>query len=309
MVSSTQTPAPIAPQPVSIAHQALTKSSARLKRRKVVSNIFAAMCASVTFLALMMLVWLLWSIWRDGSKSLNWNFVTAMPSYKPEKAGVLPALVGSMWLLSITVVFAVPVGVGAAIFLQEYSSSNAFTRFVQVNIANLAAVPSVVYGILSLALLVRILKLGSSLLAGGLTLGLLVLPVIIIAAQEALRAVPSSLRDGSYALGATRWQTISRNVLPVATPGILTGIILALSRAIGEAAPLLIMGGLAYVAFLPTGPRDEFTALPIQIFNWASMPKQGFKDLSAAAIILLLALLLSMNTIAIWLRYKFNKRM
>ncbi|MDF2440036.1 MAG: phosphate transport system permease protein [Abditibacteriota bacterium] len=289
--------------------QTLTKSSARLKRRKALSSMFALMCASVTFLALLMLVWLLWSIWRDGSKALNWNFVTAMPSYRPERAGVLPALVGSLWLLGITLVFAVPVGVGAAVFLQEYSSSNAFTRFVQVNIANLAAVPSVVYGILCLALLVRMLKLGSSLLAGGLTLGLLVLPVIIISAQEALRAVPSSLRDGSYALGATRWQTISRNVLPVATPGILTGVILSLSRAIGEAAPLLIIGGLAYVAFLPEGPGDQFTALPIQIFNWASQPKAAFKELSASAIIILLGLLLSMNAMAILLRYKFNKKL
>jgi phosphate transport system permease protein len=281
----------------------------RLARRKRRSAIFAFVCGSVMVGALMVLAYLLYGILRDGLPMLSTKFLTSMPSYRPANAGVKPALYGSLWLLGITVAFAVPVGVGAAIFLEEYAGSNRFTRFVQINIANLAAVPSVIYGILALTVFVRLFKMGSSVLAGGLTLGLLILPVIIIASQEALRAVPGSLRQGSYALGATRWQTIWKQVLPVALPGILTGVILAVSRAVGEAAPLLIMGALAYVAFVPSGPTDEFTALPIQIYNWASMPKEEFKQLSASGIIILMAVLLSMNTIAILLRNKYNNRL
>ena len=273
------------------------------------SSLFAAICFSTTALAFILLIWLLYGIWRDGAATLSSHFLTAPPSYRPEKAGIKPALAGSLWLIGITIVLSVPIGIGASIFLQEYAGANLFTRFVQINIANLAAVPSVVYGILSLALFVRAFKLGSSVLAGGMTLALLILPVIIIASQEALRAVPSSLRDGSYALGATRWQTIWKQVFPVALPGIMTGVILALSRAIGEAAPLLIMGGLAYVAFVPAGPLDEFTALPIQIFNWASDAKEEFKQLSASGIIVLVGVLLAMNTVAILLRYRFNKNL
>jgi phosphate transport system permease protein len=210
--------------------------------------------------------------------------------------------------LGITFLVAVPLGVGAAIFLQEYSGANRFTQFVQVNIANLAGVPSIVYGILGLALFVRAMQLERSVLAGGLTLGLLVLPIVIIAAQEALRAVPSSLRDGSYALGATRWQTIRRQVLPVAMPGILTGVILALSRAIGETAPLIMMGALTYVAFAPSSLKDGFTALPIQIFNWTSRPQEEFQAIAASGIIVLLAVLLTMNAFAIALRHHYNKK-
>lgn len=285
------------------------KSSAHLNKRKFMSGAFALVCGGATLLAVLALGWLLFGIIRAGWPHLSLAFLQSPPSRFAEKAGIYPALMGSIWVLGITFLVAVPLGVGAAIFLQEYSSANRFTQFVQVNIANLAGVPSIVYGILGLALFVRLMQLERSVLAGGLTLGLLVLPIVIIAAQEALRAVPSSLRDGSYALGATRWQTISRQVLPTAMPGILTGVILALSRAIGETAPLIMMGALTYVAFAPTNLKDGFTALPIQIFNWTSRPQDEFQAIAASGIIVLLVVLLSMNAFAIALRHHYNKKL
>jgi len=295
--------------PTAVRHAPLTKSTARLKRRKFWSNAFATLCFSTTALAFVLLIWLLYGIVRDGWPTLSMRFITSPPSYRAERAGIYPALMGSLWLIGITIALSVPIGVGAAVYLQEYAAANGLTRFVQLNIANLAAVPSVVYGILSLALFVRTFHMGSSVLAGGMTLGLLILPVIIIASQEALRGVPSSLRDGSYALGATRWQTIRRNVLPVALPGIMTGVILAVSRAVGEAAPILIMGALAYIRMAPTGLQSEFTALPIQIFNWAGAPQDEFKALAASGIIVLVGVLLLMNTFAIVLRTRFNRKL
>ncbi|HVF09422.1 MAG TPA: phosphate ABC transporter permease PstA [Abditibacteriaceae bacterium] len=287
----------------------LSKSSAHLKRRKFKSSLFAGLCFAVTALAFVLLVWLLWGIWRDGAGSLSWNFLTSFPSRRAAAAGIKSALFGTLWVVGFTTLFAVPIGIGAAIYLQEYAENNRFARFAQVNIANLAGVPSIVYGILGLALFVRVLHLERSVLAAGLTLALLILPVIIISAQEALRAVPSSLREGSYALGATRWQTIRRQVLPVAMPGILTGIILSVSRAMGETAPLIMMGALTYVAFVPSGPLDSFTVLPIQIFNWTSRPQEEFQHIAAAGSIVLLAVLLSLNAVAIWLRHHFYKKL
>lgn len=285
-------------------------SSSRLKRRKFISNVFAAVCGGTTFLALFMLLWLLWGVTRDGFGALNWNFLSSMPSIRSAaRAGIKPALLGTLWVIGGTILFSVPIGVGAAIFLQEYSEGNRFSRFVQVNIANLAGVPSIVYGILGLTMFASFPALRGTILNASLTLGFLILPIIIISSQEALRAVPSSLRDGSYALGATRWQTISRQVLPVALPGILTGIILAVSRAIGEAAPLLLIGGAGFITFTPHGPLDHFTTLPIQIFQWAEHPKAAFKQLSAAGILVLLFVLLSMNGVAIWMRSRFHKKM
>lgn len=286
----------------------LTKNSAHLRKRKITSAVFAFVCASATFLGVLALAWLLFGILRTGLPNLSANFITSPPSRFAAQAGVMPALMGSIWVLGITAAVAVPLGVGAAIYLQEYATANRWTQFVQVNIANLAGVPSIVYGILGLALFVRALQFERSVLSGGLTLALLVLPIVIIGAQEALRAVPSSLREGSYALGATRWQTISRQVLPVAMPGILTGVILALSRAIGETAPLIMMGALTYVAFAPTSLRDGFTALPIQIFNWTSRPQASFQEIAATGIIVLLVVLLSMNGVAIALRQRYNKK-
>lgn len=303
MASSAPTPHVPAPP----KYQPLTDSSAHLKRRKFASSAFATLCFSVTLLAFGALLWILLGVWKQGSPHLNLNFLRQFTSeLDPKNAGILPGLIGSLWVLGFTALFAVPVGIGAAIFLQEYGGDNKFARFVQVNVANLAGVPSIVYGMLGLAVFVRIFHMERSVMAAGLTLGLLVLPIIIIAAQEALRGVPSSLREGSYALGASRWQTISRQVFPVALPGILTGIILAISRAIGETAPLIVVGAAAFVTFLPRSPTDAFTVLPIQIFNWSSNAKTSFQDLAAAGIIVLLAVLLSLNAIAIFLRHRYN---
>ncbi|MBI4447196.1 MAG: phosphate ABC transporter permease PstA [Acidobacteria bacterium] len=273
--------------------------------------IFQAVCLLILMASLIALVALLADVYADGFSRLSWDFVTGFPSRFPHRAGILPALLGTIYIMLLTVLLAFPVGVGAAIYFEEYASveHTRFSQLVEINIANLAAVPSIIYGLLGLAIFVRMLSLGQSLLAGALTLALLVLPVIIIASREALRAVPASLREASFALGATRWQTIRRQVLPLAFPGILTGTILALSRAIGETAPLITIGALTYVAFIPEGLFSPFTVLPIQIFNWISRPQAEFHANAAAAIGVLLPLLFLMNGGAIWLRNRFQKRL
>jgi len=306
MVSPTATPSQAA---LSTSRSPLVKSSARLKRRKAVASIFGGLCFLVKLLALVALTWLLWGIFKEGWSGVSWAFLQSFPSRFAAKAGIKSALYGSVWVLTFCMLCAVPIGVGAAIFLQEYSERNRFARFAQANIANLAGVPSIVYGILGLALFVRFFRLERSVMAGALTLALLVMPIFVIAAQEALRGVPSSLRDASYALGATRWQTIRGQVLPIAMPGILTGVILALSRAIGETAPLIMMGALTYVAFVPSGPLDGFTTLPIQVFNWTSRPQPAFQNIAASGIIVLLAVLLFLNATAIILRFRLNKKL
>lgn len=262
-----------------------------------------------TLVGVVLLVVLLTALMTQGHGWVDWQFLTEFPSRFPEKAGIKSALVGTLWLMSLTAGIAVPVGIGAAIYLEEYSRRGWLHTIIEVNIANLAGVPSIVYGILGLAIFVRGLALGRSVLAGALTMSLLILPIIIIAAREALRAVPTSIRHAAYALGATPWQTIHAQVLPPAIPGILTGVILALSRAIGETAPLVMIGALTYVAFIPSGPLDAFTALPIQIYNWASRPQEAFHELAAAAILVLLVVLLSMNGLAVWLRHRLAQRL
>jgi phosphate transport system permease protein len=246
---------------------------------------------------------------RDGLRWVSWDFLTRYPSRIPERAGIKSAILGSLWMMALTAAISFPLGVGAAIYLEEYAPRTWITRLLQTNISNLAGVPSIVYGILGLAIFVRFFGLGRSVLAGAATLALLVLPVVIIAAQEALKAVPRSLREASYGVGATKWQTIRHQVLPVALPGILTGTILSLSRAIGETAPLIMIGALTFIAFSPTSPMDPFTVLPIQIFNWAAKPQAEFHELAAGAIIVLLAVLLVMNAGAIVLRNRFQKRL
>jgi len=278
----------------------------RLLARKSTGMGFAVLCVAATLLALAALAALLMDVTSQGIGRVSWDFINSFPSRKPEEAGIKAALWGTIWMMGLTAAFAVPLGLGAAIYLEEYAGRNWFNRIVQVNIANLAGVPSIVYGLLGLALFVRALALQRSVLAGALTMALLVLPIIIIAAQEALRAVPSSIREAAYALGATRSQMVFRQVVPAALPGMLTGIILALSRAIGETAPLIMIGALLFVPFTPSGPFDRFTALPIQIFNWASRPQQGFQENAAAGIIVLLAVLLTMNAVAIVLRNRFQ---
>jgi phosphate transport system permease protein len=249
----------------------------------------------------------------DGAGTLSWDFISNFTSIDADQAGIQAALWGTIWLMGVCAVFIVPVGVATAIYLEEYADRTKWwNRLVEVNIQNLAAVPSIVYGILGLAFLVRgPLSLGPVILAGGLTLGLLVLPVVIIAAREAIRAVPPSIREGSMALGATQWQTIWRQVLPAAVPGIATGVILALARAIGETAPLIVVGAATVVAFNPSGVNDFFTAMPIQIFDWISRPSNEMNDygpLAAAGILLLMILLLLMNSVAIWLRNRYEQK-
>jgi phosphate transport system permease protein len=255
-----------------------------------------------------MLGTLLVDVFQKGIPFLDGVLLTEPPSASPERAGARPAILGTIYIMALLIVFIVPLGVGTAIYLEEYADKTRwYNRLLEINIQNLAAVPSIVYGILGLAFLVRGLGLGRVLLAGALILTLLVLPILIIAGREAIRAVPDSIRQGSLALGATHWQTIWRQVLPAALPGIATGSILAVSRAIGETAPLLLVGALTYVAFDPT-VLGAFTVLPIQIFQWTARPQEDFKLLAAAAIIVLLAILLTMNAFAIWLRNRYQKR-
>ena len=255
-----------------------------------------------TLIGLLVLAILLADILRDGLGRLSWDFLTGLPSRRAENAGIFPALAGTVWVIAVTTVLAVPIGIGAAVYLEEYGDRGWWARLIEINIANLAGVPSVIYGLLALGLFVRTLGFGRSVLAGAATLALLVLPVVILASREALRAVPPSLREASYALGATRWQTVWHQVLPVALPGMLTGTILALSRAIGETAPLLAIGALTYVPFAPDGIRSPFTVLPLQVFNWMSRPQEAFLENAAAGIMVLLVLLLGMNGFAAWLR-------
>jgi phosphate transport system permease protein len=262
----------------------------------------------VMLLALTALAALLYDVARDGLGRLSWQFLTSYPSRRAAEAGILPALVGSIYVIGLTALIALPLGVGAAIYLEEYGTQGRLARLIEINIANLAGVPSIIYGLLGLGLFVRVLGMGRSVLAGSSTLALLVLPTVIISTREALRAVPKSLREGSYALGATKWQTIQHQVLPAALPGVLTGLILALSRAIGETAPLITIGALTYVPFLPDGLNSPFTVLPIQIFNWVSRPQAAFAENAAAGILVLLVLLLVMNAVAIVVRDRFQQR-
>ncbi len=269
---------------------------------------------TATLIALAVLATLLIDVATDGIPRINWDFLTSFPSRRPERAGILSALVGSLWLLSVVICIGFPVGVGAGIFLEEFAGRSWLTELLEINISNLAGVPSIIYGLLGLQMFVRVLAPitgGRTVLAGGLTLSLLVLPIIIVATREALRAVPSSLREAGYALGTTRWQVVRGVVLPQAFSGILTGSILALSRAIGETASLITIGALTFIAFLPPfspeGLHTPFTALPIQTFNWVSRPQTAFHTNAAAAIVVLMAVLLSMNATAIYLRDKLRQ--
>lgn len=282
-----------------------------LKGRYKIDQIFKTAVWLATFVGIVVLAILLIDTLIDGLPRLNWSFLTSFPSRRAENAGIASALAGTIWILLITAAFAFPIGVGSGIFLQEFAKDNWFTRLIEVNISNLAAVPSIIYGLLGLAIFVRLLSTitgGRSLLSGGLTLALLIMPVIIVSTREALKAVPDSLRTAGMAVGATRWQTVRDQILPVAFPGILTGTILGLSRAIGETAPLIVIGAQTFVAFLPDNLRSSFSALPIQIFNWTSRPQAAFHANAAAASIVLLVVLLIMNSLAIYLRNKFQSR-
>lgn len=262
-----------------------------------------------TFFGLFMLGIFVFDVLRKGIGRINWDFLTNLPSRFPEKAGIFTALLGTCWILILTALIAIPLGVGAGLYLEEYGKRNRFAAILEINITNLAGIPSIIYGLLGLEVFVRVMNLGQSVLAGAMTLSLLILPVIIVATREAVRAVPRSLREASLAMGATKWQTIWLQVLPASIGGILTGVILALSRAVGEAAPLIVVGALAYVPFAPSTPMDEFSVLPIQIYNWVSRPQQGFVINSAAAIIVLLCVTFLMNGIAIYFRNRWQKKL
>jgi phosphate transport system permease protein len=282
--------------------------SGRLRRRSAAGIVFHIVCLLSTLVGVVVLALLLVDVVATGGARLRWEFLNGFPSRFAARAGLKPAIVGSIWTLALTGIIAFPLGVGTAVWLEEYAPASRLKTIVETNISNLAGVPSIVYGMLGLAVFVRYLALGRSILAGALTLALLVLPVIIIASQEAIKAVPGSIRLGAYALGATKWEVIRHHVFPLALPGILTGTILALSRAIGEAAPLIVVGALAFVPFVPTSPTDPFTVIPIQIYNWVSRPQAEFREIAAAASIVLLVLLLSLNAAAILLRNRYSRR-
>jgi phosphate transport system permease protein len=295
---------------MSVPGQAIQAAPASRRAKDTAFRLTLMACLGVSILLLGVL---LYDVVKDGAGHLDLDFISSFTSISADKAGAQAAIWGTIWLMGICAVFIVPVGVATAVYLEEYADNDRwYNRVIEVNIQNLAAVPSVVYGILGLAFLVRgPLSLGNTVLAGGLTLGLLVLPVVIISGREAIRAVPPSIREGSMALGATQWQTIWRQVLPASVPGIATGVILALSRAIGETAPLIVVGAATVIAFNPEGLDSQFTALPIQIFDWinrASNDVNNYKPLAAAAILLLMIMLLLMNSVAIWLRNRYEQK-
>ena len=278
-----------------------------LQRRKLTGTVFYGACLAAIFVLLIALLLLLFDVLQRGLPWLDWDFLTGVPSRRPERAGILPALVGSLQIAIVVGVTAFPLGVAAAIYLAEYARESRVTRLLETNISNLAGVPSIIYGILGLALFVRILGMGPTILAGGLTLTLLILPVVIIASIEAIKAVPAAQREGAFALGATRWQMVRGSVLPAAAPGIMTGIILAMARAIGETAPLIMIGAFTFVTFLPNPFEGGYTVLPIQVFQWATRPQADFQGISAATIIVILVLMLVLNALALVVRARLSR--
>lgn len=261
-----------------------------------------------TLFGVLMLAIFLIKIGMDGIARIDWDFITSLPSRLPQRAGVLTAIAGTIWVLILTALISIPIGIAAAIYLEEYGRKDRLSKIVEINITNLAGVPSIIYGLLGLEIFGRVMGLGGSLLAGSFTLALLILPMIIVATREAIKAVPKSIKEASFGLGASKWQTIWHQVLPASFGGILTGVILALSRAVGEASPLIVIGALAYVPFVPSSPMDDFSVLPIQIFNWVSRPQKGFIINAAAAIVVLLIITFTMNAIALYFRNKWQKK-
>jgi len=272
------------------------------------NNLFKYWAIACTLFGIIMLGVFIINILIDGLGRLDWNFITDLPSRKAENAGIFTAVMGTLWILGLTAIISIPVGVAAGIYLEEYGKKSRFANMLEINITNLAGIPSIIYGILGLEVFVRTAGLGSSLISGALTLSLLILPVIIVATREAIKAVPKTISEASYALGASKWQTISEQILPAAGGGIVTGVILALSRAAGETAPLIVVGALTYVPFAPQTPMDQYSVLPMQIFNWISRPEKEFGVNAAAAIIVLLLITFIMNGIAIYLRNRWQKK-
>lgn len=292
-----------------------------IAKSKYRNNMFMILGLLATFIGLVLLLALLIDLFVDGSHRLTYKFFTSFPSRFPEKAGILSAWVGSLLVIFVTACAAIPLGIGAGIYLEEYARKNFFTDIIEINIANLAGVPSIVYGLLALGVFVYFFNFGQSILTAGLTLALLILPMVIMATREAIRAIPRSIREASYAVGATKWQTVKWHVVPYSMGGILTGVIIGLSRAIGETAPIITVGALTFIAFLPTSPissefpfisfkwlLDPFTVMPIQMFNWVSRPQREFQLNAAAAGIVLMLMTLALNGAAIYIRYKFRKK-
>ncbi|MCY4381344.1 MAG: phosphate ABC transporter permease PstA [Proteobacteria bacterium] len=285
----------------------LFEESTNLQRRRLLATLFRRTCRAISYLLVGMVCYLLWDVFSDGIPWLSWDFLTHYASRLPEKSGIKASLFGSLWVIAITITFALPVGIGAGTYLEELMPEGKLKDLISLNIQNLAGVPSIVYGILGLAIFVRTFNFGTSVLSGGLTLGLLILPIIIIVTRESLRSVPQSIRQAALAMGATEWQVVKYYVLPTSFSGILTGVILAVSRAIGETAPLILVGAVAYIRYTPDSPLDAYTTLPIQIYNWVGKPKQEFHELAAAGILVLLAIMFLINLVAIVLRQRKQK--
>lgn len=284
------------------------KNNKRINNRLMLNNVFKGFFFLATFFGIVVLAILVIRIVSQGASYLDWDFLSNYASRKPEDAGIKAAIYGTIWIMSIVAPVSLILGVGTAIYLEEYAPDNKFTHFIELNISNLSGVPSIVFGLLGLTVFVRLVEMGRSVLAGGLTMSLMILPVIVVSSQEAIRAIPKEQYEASYAMGATKWQTIRTVVLPAAVPGILTGSILALSRAVGETAPLLMIGAMTFIAYVPESIWSGFTAMPIQIFNWAGRPQEEFQAVAAAGSIVLMLMLVIMNSLAIYIRNKFSKR-
>lgn len=282
--------------------------SKQIDRNRFIDKLFLVFGIGCTLFGLVMLAVFLYSVVSEGITRLSPQFFSSLPSRKPENAGILIPLLGTMWIMVLTSLISIPLGVASGVYLEEYGKKNKLASLIEINITNLAGVPSIIYGLLALEIFVRILGLGRSLLAGSLTLALLILPIIIVATREALKAVPKTIREASFALGATKWQTTKHQVIPAASGGIVTGVILAISRAIGETAPLIVIGALLYITTIPSSPMDDFSVLPIQIFNWLSRPQKGFIINATAAIIVLLVFTFLLNGLAIYLRNRWQKK-
>ncbi|CZQ89795.1 phosphate transport system permease protein psta [Trichococcus flocculiformis] len=284
------------------------KNNNRINNRLLLNGVVKSLFFLATFFGIVVLAILVMRIVSQGAGYLDWDFLRNYASRRPEDAGIKAAIYGTVWIMAIIAPLSLLLGVGTAIYLEEYAPDNKFTHFIELNISNLSGVPSIVFGLLGLTVFVRLLEMGRSVLAGGLTMSLMILPVIVVSSQEAIRAIPREQYEASYAMGATKWQTIRTVVLPAAVPGILTGSILALSRAVGETAPLLMIGAMTFIAYVPESIWSGFTAMPIQIFNWAGRPQEEFQAVAAAGSIVLMLMLVIMNSLAIYIRNKFSKR-
>ena len=286
----------------------MSTENTNFKKRDRVDYIVKYLLFFSVIIAFLTLISLIFDIFNDGWDWFDWQFFNSFPSRKPEIAGIKAAFYGTVWVMSITALLSIPIGISTALYLEMFADDSRFNRFIKVNISNLAGVPSIIYGIIGMAVFVEFFQMGRVILAGALTMTLLILPIIIIASQEAIKQVPGYYMDAALALGATKWQAVVKVILPQSIPGIVSGFILAMSRAIGESAPMIAISALVYITFLPEGPLDRFTVMPIQIYNWISQPQDGFRGLAAAGIILLLIMLLSLNSLAIFLRDYFQRR-